>query len=103
MKAQTMSGKKNERTWSGQQISSLSRVELGIGGAEHPQSLRRMKMKTCHGSPPCTHTTHIPLLPRARVAGQWQLVMVDLKIAITNIHSKGEEMPALLYPNVFFF
>lgn len=103
-----MSGEKNYRTMSVQQFSSFSRVELGIRGAGHLQNLRKMKMKTCHGMSHrelllCAHTTHIPFLLRTRMAGQWQAAVVDLKLAVTNIHPRREEVPALLHPNVKFF
>lgn len=55
------------------------------------------------GSPSLDPHPYIPLMLRAKTAGQWQRLAVDLKVAITNIHPRREEVPTLPYPNVYFF
>lgn len=58
----------------------------------------------CHmGSPSLDPHPYIPLMLRAKMAGQWQRLAVDLKVAITNVHPRREEVPALPNPNVYFF
>ena len=88
-------------------ISLIIQSTTGNWGAEYPQSLRKMEMKTCHGMPygePLPGPTSPDLsAAKTKMAGQWQRLEVGLKAAITNIHPRREEVCILLYPNVYFF
>lgn len=108
MKTQAMSGRNNKGPGQGLSVISLIiQSTTGNWGAEYPQSLRKMEMKTCQGMPygePLPGPTPPNLsAAKTKMAGQWQWLEVDIKAAITDTHPRREEVCILLYPNVYFF